>query len=298
MFQLKGVYAPIPTPFTDAFGPIDYSALEENFAFWNGSRLTGIVVMGSNGEFDALDFEERKEIITQCCRFAEGKKSIIAGCGCENTRDTIKLCEHAAKAGADAALVISPNYYKKLMDEKTNEQFYKDVADASPIPVILYNMPGNSGINLSSALDARLSQYPNIIGVKDSGGNIVQISEIIRDAKEGFSVFAGSASFLLTTLVMGGKGGTLALANVMPNECAELYDLYMAGKMEEAVKLQLRLIAPNAAITTRFGIPGLKAAMELIGLKGGLPRRPMLPTAQENVAVIRDIFEKAGAKLA
>ncbi|MGE4283010.1 MAG: dihydrodipicolinate synthase family protein [Clostridia bacterium] len=292
MFKLKGIYAPIPTPFVDAHGPIAFDKLESNMAFWNDSDLTGVVVMGSNGEFVVLDWQEKCELIDKACEYAKDKKSVIAGCGCESTRDTIKMCEHAAKAGADAALVLSPNYYKRAMTDAINKNFYIEVADASPIPVILYNMPGNSGINLTSSLVSSLASHPNIIGVKDSGGNIVQISEIIRDTPDDFAVFAGSASFLFHTLAVGGVGGTLALANIFPNECAKLQTLVEQGNMEDAAELQLKILESNTAVTARWGIAGLKAAMEIVGLYGGTPRKPLMPLGAEERKQLTSILEK------
>ena len=291
-YKMHGIYAPIPTPFTDALGPIAYDKLEKNMEFWTSSDMEGIVVMGSNGEFVMLDFEEKKEIITKVCEMAKGKKYVMAGCGCESTRETIKLCEHSAKAGAQAALVLNSNYYKNAMNDTVNENFFKSVADASPIPVVLYNMPGNTGVNLSSAFVAKMAQHKNIIGIKDSGGNIVQITEILRDVPEKFAVFAGSTSFLLATLVLGGVGGTLALANIFPNECARVQTLFDAGKLAEATVLQKKLMACNNAVTARWGIAGLKAAMELRGLEGGAPRSPLLPLKDEDRATLKGIIDK------
>lgn len=192
MFKLNGIYAPIPTPFEN--DKVAYDKIAGNMSFWLKSKLSGIVVMGSNGEFIVLSPEEKRELISAVCDVAGGKKPVIVGTGCESTKDTIDLNIYAAKAGAAAALVLSPNYYKRAMTDSINKRFYLDVAEESPIPLIIYNMPGNSGINLSSKLVTELSEHPNIIGVKDSSGNIVQISEIINNTSPDFAVFAGSAS--------------------------------------------------------------------------------------------------------
>ena len=194
MFNLHGIYAPIPTPFAE--GKIAYDRLEENLRFWLESDLAGIVVMGSNGEFVLLTPQEKEELMRFVCVRAKGKKPVIAGTGAESTAETIRLNEKAAEAGADAVLVVTPNYYKGEMTDPVLARFYRDVADASPLPVILYNMPRNAGINISAKLAVELAKHPNIIGIKDSGGNIVQIADIIRNAPADFSVFAGSASFL------------------------------------------------------------------------------------------------------
>lgn len=195
MFKLRGIYVPIPTPFKD--GQIAFDKLESNLEFWLASKLEGIVVMGSNGEFIMLSPEEKQQLIHAVCAQAKGKKPVIVGTGTESTQETIKLNKLATEAGAAAALVLSPNYFKKAMNDRVLKEFYLEVAEASPIPIILYNMPGNSGINLSAKLVAELATHPNIIGIKDSGGNIVQIAEIIHTTPGDFSVFAGSASFCL-----------------------------------------------------------------------------------------------------
>ncbi len=292
MFKLRGIYAPIATPF--AGGKIAYDKLEKNLKFWLKSDLTGIVVMGSNGEFVLLSPKEKEELMRFVCAQAKGKKPVIAGTGAESTVETIRLNKKAAEAGADAVLVVTPNYYKGDMTDPVLARFYRDVADASTLPVILYNMPRNAGINISAKLAVELAKHPNIIGIKDSGGNIVQIADMIRNAPKGFSVFAGSASYLFATLALGGTGGTLALANVFPNECARLQKLFDAGKIKEARDLQMTLIDSNNAVTARWGIPGLKAAMEMIGLYGGDPRPPLLPLGEADREALRKILTQTG----
>jgi len=292
MFKLHGIYAPIATPFAD--GKIAYGKLEKNLKFWLESDLTGIVVMGSNGEFVLLSPEEKEELMRFACAQAKGKKPVIAGTGAESTAETIRLNKKAAEAGAEAVLIVTPNYYKGEMTDPVLARFYQDVADVSPLPVILYNMPRNAGINISAKLAIELSRHPNIIGIKDSGGNIVQIADMIRGAAEGFSVFAGSASYLYTSLVLGAEGGTLALANVFPNECVRLQTLFEAGKMKEARDLQMTLIDSNNAVTARWGIPGLKAALEVIGLYGGDPRPPLMPLGEANREELRKILTRTG----
>jgi 4-hydroxy-2-oxoglutarate aldolase len=292
MFKLHGIYAPIATPFAD--GKIAYGKLEKNLKFWLESDLTGIVVMGSNGEFVLLSPEEKEELTRFVCSQAKGKKPVIAGTGAESTAETIRLNDKAAEAGAEAVLIVTPNYYKGEMTDPVLARFYRDVADVSPLPVILYNMPRNAGINISAKLAIELSRHPNIVGIKDSGGNIVQIADMIRGAAEGFSVFAGSASYLYTSLVLGAAGGTLALANVFPNECVRLQTLFEAGKMKEARDLQMTLIDSNNAVTARWGIPGLKAALDMIGLYGGDPRPPLMPLGEANREELRKILTRTG----
>jgi 4-hydroxy-2-oxoglutarate aldolase len=171
---------------------------------------------------------------------------------------------------------------------------YRAVADESPIPVIIYNMPGNTGLNLGSELVAELSNYPNIVGLKDSSGNIVQIAEIVAMAKEGFAVFAGSGSYLLPTLAVGGVGATAAVSNVFPDECAAVISLFDQGDIRGARELQLKLMKVNRAVTGRWGVPGLKAALDIIGLYGGPPRRPMLPLGEAERQELAMIIDRTG----
>jgi len=292
MFKLHGIYAPIATPF--AGGEIAYDKLGKNLDFWLGSDLEGIVVMGSNGEFVLLSSGEKEELMKFVCARAKGKKPVIAGTGAESTTETIRLNAKAAEAGADAVLVVTPNYYKGSMTEPVLARFYTEVADQSPLPVILYNMPRNTGINISAKLALELARHPKIIGIKDSGGNIVQIADMIRNAPEGFCVFAGSASFLYASLALGATGGTLALANVFPNECSRVQSLFEAGKLGEARDLQMALIDSNNAVTARWGIPGLKVAMEMIGLYGGDPRPPLVPLKEADREDLRKVLAKTG----
>ncbi|HHV65633.1 MAG TPA: 4-hydroxy-tetrahydrodipicolinate synthase [Peptococcaceae bacterium] len=294
MFKLHGIYAPIATPFQN--DEIAYAKLEQNMNFWLSSKLAGIVVMGSNGEFVVLSPEEKRQLITAVCEMVNGQKPVIVGTGSESTKETVELNEYSAKAGAAAALVLSPNYYKRAMNDTLLRNFYIEVADKSPIPIILYNMPANSGINLSAKLISELAAHPNIIGVKDSSGNIVQIAEIIKNTRNlDFAVFAGSASFLYPSLALGAKGGTLALANIMPNECAEIQELVEAGKHTEAKELQLKLLDINNAVTARWGVSGLKAALDLIGLYGGEARKPLLPLSEQDKKELAEILEKVRA---
>ncbi|MBR7150325.1 MAG: dihydrodipicolinate synthase family protein [Oscillospiraceae bacterium] len=300
MFRMQGIYAPIAASFESDMGELAVDKIIANVKKYNETKLSGLVVMGSNGEFVFLSKEEKLLLIKTIRENHAPEKHMIVGCGCESTRETIELCKEAAALGADAALVISPNYYKKAMQtDRVIEQFFTDVADASPIPVILYNMPGNSGINIPANVTIKLAKHPNIIGEKDSGGNIVQITEKIYGTEnEEFVMFAGSTSFLAATTIMGGDGGTLALANVLPDECVKLYELAKAGDLERAVKAQKILMAPNAAVTSQFGIGGLKVALDHLGFFGGSPRKPLLPQSEENAAKVIAIIDKAKAEMA
>jgi len=291
--KIEGVFAPIATAFGQD-GEIDFGKYAENLAKFDKTGLAGITALGSNGEFTMLSHREKVDLVAAVRKGLSADKLVLAGTGCESLKETIELTKEAAGVGADAALVINPSYYKRDLNEPALEKFYVSLADASPIPVMVYNMPGNSGINLSSSLVVKLSSHPNIVGVKDSGGNIVQISEIIAGAPENFSVFAGSGSYLFATTALGGKGGTLAVANVAPDLCAELYSLCLKKDYEKARVLQLSLLELNACVTSRHGIGGMKAAMDLAGFHGGKPRLPIQPASDAAVADIKKHIEKLG----
>lgn len=293
MFELKGIYTPIATPFAEDKS-IDYEKLDSNLEYWFSTGLEGLVVLGSNGEFVSLREKEKEEIIRYCCKKAEGRKPIVVGTGGNSITETVHLCEYSAECGAKAVLVVTPFYFKNGMTESILEKYYVEVADYSPLPVILYNMPANTGVNISARLTAKLSRHKNIIGIKDTSGNITQIAEAIKDAEPGFSVLAGSWSFFLPSLYMGAKGGTLALGNIFPNECVRLMKFFEEGEHEKARELARRLIPVNTAITAKYGVGGLKVAMEYMGLYGGEPRSPLRRPDKQSREDIYNILKQSG----
>jgi 4-hydroxy-2-oxoglutarate aldolase len=219
---------------------------------------------------------------------------MIAGTAAESTRHTIRLTEEAAKIGADGAIIVNPNYYKSQMTPPVLTGYYEAVADASPIPIMIYNLPPATGMDLSAELLVALSQHPNIIAVKDTGGNIAKMGETIRRAAPGFQVLSGSANFFYPSMAMGVAGGILALANLAPDESVALYDLFQAGEIDKGRELHLRMLPVNLAITSRFGVPGLKAALDMAGFYGGAPRLPLRPLNEERRQELRTILETAG----
>lgn len=291
MFKLQGVYAPIPTPYLN--DEIAYEKLDKNLDHWLETKLSGLVVMGSNGEFVFLDPEEKRSLTEFVCNKAAGKKPVIVGTGAESTRETIRLSKEAGNLGASAVLIVTPHYYKSSMTPNALKHYYLNVAEASTIPLIIYNMPGNTGINIPAKLISELSVHPNIIGVKDTGGNIVQISEIINSTSPEFTVFAGSASYFFTSLAVGAKGGTLSLANIFPNELVQIQTLFNSGQIEQARKLQLSLLESNNAVTARWGVAGLKSALDYMGLFGGDPRLPVLPLEEADKKELHAILDRA-----
>lgn len=288
--MLKGIYAPIPTPF-GADGEIDWNSFNKNLQWWGKSSLQGLAVAGTNGEAVLLDTAEKAKAFAFVRENLPAKMKVIAGTGCESARATIRLSRSAAESGCDAVLVINPSFFKGSLDEETLYNYFTHVAENSPLPVILYNMPRNTALNMSSSLVTRLSVHPNIVGIKDSSGNIVQIGDIINKSAEGFAVFAGSANFLLPSLVLGATGGTLALANIMPEECVQIQELYETGSLDDSKKLQMKLMEINRAVTALWGVSGLKAAMDLLGLYGGPPRLPLLPLDDKKRESLQKIMQ-------
>lgn len=289
----KGVLAPVATNF-DAAGELDLSAFRANMEWYATSPLDGIVLLGSNGEFALLDADEKLRLIETGVDAIGGRKVVMAGTGAESTKATIELTKRAADLGIDFALVVTPHYYKARYDRAAYLAHYKAVADASPVPIIIYIMTAYTGVDLASSVVSELSSYPNIAGIKDSGGNAPKVGEMVAGSAPGFSVLAGSASFLYPALCLGATGGILALADVAPGLCKDIALAFEAGDHERARELQHCALAPNAAVTTKHGIPGLKVALEAVGLKGGPPRPPILPLNDAEADDVRKTLARAG----
>ena len=288
-----GVFAPVATIF-DTDGELDLARYAKNLDWYCGTPLDGIVLLGSNGEFAALDFDERLRVIEAGATAIAGRKTVLAGTGAESTKHTIQLTREAARLGVEYALVVTPHYYRPRYDRKAFLQHYQAVAEASPIPVLIYIMTTYTGVDLATDIVTELSHHPNIAGVKDSAGSAPKLAEMVAHSADDFAVLAGSASFLYPALCVGAKGGVVALGNVAPRECRELFELFQAGRHDEARRLQHRLLEPNAAVTSRYGIAGLKTAMALVGLETSDPRPPQGPSSPEERAAIERIFEHAG----
>lgn len=278
--SLSGVFPPLPTPF-DRSGHVALEHLAANIARWNAHGLAGYVILGSNGEAAYLDREEKISLFRAARATIPEEKLFIAGTGCESTAETIALTRCAADAGADAALVITPSFYAARMTPAALVAHYVSVAGASPIPIIVYNVPKFTRIDLDGATIAGAGRHPNIIGVKDSSGNIGKLADVVRLADSDFQVLAGTASFFFAALGLGARGGIVALANVAPAQVIEIERLFKDGDWDGAAALQRRLLPVDAAITARFGIPGLKAALDLLGYYGG-PCRPPLQDLNQN----------------
>jgi 4-hydroxy-2-oxoglutarate aldolase len=291
--NIAGIYPPVPT-FFDADEELDLPALREHITRLRAHGIANIVALGSNGEAVHLDADERRRVIATIREAVGAEAQVLAGAGALSTRETIALCRLAAESGADVALVIPPGHFRAQMTNAALRAHYLAVADASPLPVLLYNMPANTaGVDLDAETVIALSAHPNIIGMKDSGGNIAKLAEVAAGAREGFAVLAGSAGFLLPAVVVGAAGAIAALANIAPRECLELVALWQAGKLDEARALQARLVPVNTAVTSGYGVAGLKAALQFVAHYGGEPRRPLAPLGEDARVRLRSLLAQA-----
>ena len=289
--DLNGIFPPITTPFVD--GNLAYDQLAFNIEKWSRTGLKGLVVMGSNGEYVYLSATEKRKLVEKAVAATPDNMLVIAGTGCESTQETIALTRDCAELGAHAALVVTPHYYGGRMNEAALLAYFTAVADHSPIPILLYNVPKFTYVNLSAKLVAQLSGHPNIAGIKDSTGNVIQLGELANVVDADFDLLVGTAGALFGALTLGCVGGVLALANIAPLQCVKIYELIKDGKYEEAKKLQLKMIPVNQAVTANYGVPGLKAAMDMLGYFGGEPRPPLLPSSEKEKSEIREILIKA-----
>jgi 4-hydroxy-2-oxoglutarate aldolase len=248
--------------------------------------------MGTNGEAVHLSADERVQVI-ETAREEMGEGGLLlAGCGEQSTRAAIEHCRRAAQAGANLALVLPPFYFKGRMDNVALLSHFQRVADASPLPIVLYNMPGSTaGLDLGAQIVLTLAAHPNIVGVKDSAGDMAKLAEIIEQVPEDFAVFAGSAGYLLPALSVGASGAVAALANVFPRQVCRLQELFIQGQIEQAQRLQRRLAPANTAVTSTYSVPGLKAALELIFGYGGRPRSPLQPLGEAESKRLASILE-------
>lgn len=291
--NLHGILPPVTTPFNER-GDVDYGALTANISRYNEAGLRGYVPLGSNGEAAHLSVQERRQVVQTVKRAAANDHTIVAGINELFTRAAIEATREAADHGADAALVITPYFYKGSMSQERLFSYFTAVADQSPIPVLIYNVPQNTGVIIESTTIASLAAHENIIGVKDSSGNMGAISETIRLAPNGFSVMVGNGSIVYSSLMMGATGAILGVACAAPKPCVELYQATKAGDHPRAVDLQNRIAPLSQIVTAGLSVPGLKAAMEILGLAGRFPRSPLTPASSSEQEKIRAVIVKTG----
>jgi 4-hydroxy-2-oxoglutarate aldolase len=290
---LSGIVPAVPTPFTEKEN-LDLDALRFNLQKLAEVPLSGYLIGGSTGEFVYLSDEERSEVVGVARDEIPKDRVLVVGTGMESTRATIDMTNKMADIGADVAIVVTPNYFTKKMTADALTNHYLAVADRSPIPILLYSVPVFTGFDLPLESVINLAPHPNIIGMKDSGRDIIRIASLISGSPADFSIMVGSASLFLPSLSVGSIGTISALANIAGEELFQIQRDYSAGDLINARSVQLRLIDPNSTITSRLGVPGLKYAQDLLGYKGGYARSPLLPLTEEEKELVRGALDKAG----
>jgi 4-hydroxy-2-oxoglutarate aldolase len=285
----RGIFPPVATPFT-ASGDVDFNAHRANVARWMATRLRGLVVLGSNGEAAYLAEDEAERLIAVTREGVPRDRLLVAGTGRDATRATGDACRRAAAAGADAVLVRPPMAFKNQMTPDALLRHYTAVADASPVPVLLYNFASAFGVNLATETIVQLAGHPNIIGLKESGGDIAQIGDQVARTPADFVVVVGSAPSLYASLCVGATGAIVAAANLIPEPLIDLFDAVASGDHPRALALQRALTPLARAVTTGWGVPALKAAMTLAGYQGGFPRAPLPPASDSVVQELRRLL--------
>lgn len=289
--MLSGVYAPMCTPFEN--DEVTYAGYRKNIEIMNSSGLKGYFILGTNGEFKTLSEEERVKILELAVESADSSKVVMAGTGVESTRETIRLTKQAAEIGVSSVSLLMPNFFVKRMDDNALISHILEVADASPIPIVLYNNPSvAASLVISDIVVKRVSEHENVIGIKDSSRDTWKTN--CQFDTDKFSTMAGSASYFLDLLDEGGTGGVLSLANVIPNACADLFTLYSEGKKDEAKALNERLVSLNKQVSGQYGVAGVKFAMDFAGFSGGLPRRPLAGLTDADKKALEAVLKESG----
>ncbi|MCL2856428.1 MAG: dihydrodipicolinate synthase family protein [Oscillospiraceae bacterium] len=290
--KIRGVIPPMITPFKES-GDVDYSGFASNIQKWNNDRMAGYLVIGSNSETVYLNEEEKLELVKLTVENSAPGRVVMAGTGLESARETITFTNKCARLGAHCALVLTPFYYGGSMTTAAMIKYFTTVADASDIPVLLYNVSKFTHVNLSAEAVAELSRHPNIVGMKDSNGDVPQLATFLRVADPSFQVMTGTFSAWYPALALGVTGIISAMANCSPNEIAEVQELFDAGKWEEARDLYQRMFPVNGAVTGSFGIAGLKFATDYCGYTGGYVRNPLSDSSEEDKKKLAAILQKA-----
>ncbi len=290
MVKLQGIFPPIATPF-DHNGEIYEIKARHNIEKWNLTSLGGYVVMGSTGESVMLTTDEKVRMWELAAKYAAPEKLLIAGSGVESVRETVALTNTAAGMGYKVAMVRTPHYYKNAcLRPETQMLFYRAVADQAKIPLIIYNWPQTTGVDIAAEAVAALSEHPNVIGIKESSGSLEKVMQTIRTVKHGFQVLVGSAPTLWPSLRVGASGAVLAYANAAPYSCIAIWEAHLRREEEAGLDWQNRIGDAARLVTVKYGIPGLKYAMDLNGYYGGPPRLPLTPPSAEAKKEIEEAF--------
>jgi 4-hydroxy-2-oxoglutarate aldolase len=291
MFKLQGILPPIATPF-DHRGDLYKAKVQHNVEKWNRTGLTGYVVCGSTGESVYLTTEEKLQLWEWVAEYAASDKILVCGTGMESVRETVALTNAAAERGYQAAMVRTPHYYKNLVHKMDAQILYfRAVADQVKIPVMIYNWPQVTGVDISADAVATLSQHPNIFGIKESSGSLEKCIQMIKDVAPGFQVLTGSAPILAPSLAIGCAGAVLAFANAAPYAAISIWEAHRSREFAAGMDWQNRILRAAQLVTVKYGIPGLKYAMDLNGYYGGPPRLPLTAITPEAKQEIEQAFD-------
>mgnify|MGYP003330843647 CR=1 FL=1 len=292
--DLRGAFLPVTTPFDATTGDVDVPAFRSNLGRWFENPVSGILISGSTGESVFLDEEERATLVEAAADVVPQGAKVIAGTGSESTRHTIRLTRQAAEAGADAVLVSPPAYFKGAMSDEVLTTHFTAVAEASPIPVLIYQVPLRlSTLEFSTDLIARLSEHPNIVGIKDSRGQLDLAVELVGATSGDFQVLVGSGAILHPAMQGGCVGGIVAVGLMACAEAAGIAAAHAEGRDEDAAALQARIAPVHQQIVGGMGVPGVKAALDLLGFAGGAPRPPLPAASEDRIEAIRGILQDA-----
>jgi 4-hydroxy-2-oxoglutarate aldolase len=289
--NLSGVFPALTTPFS-ADGSVSVEDIKHNITKYNATGLAGYVAIGSTGESVLLSRKEVDTVLVAVKESAAPNMRLIAGTGAESTSETIDRTKRAAELGYHVALVKTPYYYKPMYKPEVFIAHYRRVADASPIPVMLYSVPQFTGVALEAPEVGVLAQHANIIGIKESSGNVQRAAEMLAVVPASFQLLVGSASMMFPSMVLGAVGSILALASALPEQCVALFDAARKGDLETARALQATILPASKVIVSQSGIPGVKYAMDQAGYRGGLPRLPLMPLQEDQKRVIRELMAK------
>jgi len=290
---LHGIFPPVTTPF-DSEGAVLIDRFKSNLDRWAAFNLKGYLVLGSNGETPCLSEEEQLLLVREARASIPAGKKMIVGVGRESTRLCLQFTRKVADLGADYALVGTPCYYRPSITQDALFAHFWSVADESPIPILIYNVPQFTGVSVGASLIERLSAHENIAGMKESSANLALQGEIRRRTPQRFQILVGSASTLLPSLIQGACGGIVAVACILPGETVDLFEAFLSGDWRRAAKLQETLAPVATAVGSQFGIAGLKVAMDLMGYFGGHARLPLLSLDRKQVGILKSVLEASG----
>jgi len=295
MIDLSGVFIPAVTPFRPDTGEVDLPAMQENLRRWAEYPISGVVLAGTTGEAVLLEEDERLALVEAARDVLPTEILLTVGTGLESTRATARLSKKVSEAGADAVLVQPPAYYRGAMNPESLREHYRTVADASPIPVIVYQAPLRmSTLDLPTGLLAELSTHENIVGMKDSRGKLDLVGELVEQCQSGFQVLVGSGSLLYSAMEVGAVGGIVAIANMVPEASGRVFQAFKAGRSSEAGRLQEQIGPLHNEIVGAIGVPGVKAALDFLGYHGGDPRPPIRPLPEKGRQEVREILVQGG----